>query len=184
MLNVAKIFRLTVAALLAASALAADAGIDAAKSTIVATFKQEGVPVEAPFKRFSGRIAYDPANVAASSATLDVETGSIDLGSEDYNAEARKKSWFDSTTHPQATFRSTAIKAGASGRFDATGVLTIKGKAQNVTVPVVVQKSAGGTVFDGTFVISRAVFGIGDAAWNEVLEDKVTVRFHLVNAAG
>lgn len=164
-----------------AVSLAADGQIDTGKSSIVAVFEQEGVPVEAPFKRFSGRIVYDPAHVAGASASLDVETGSLDLGGDEYNAEVRKKSWFDSTAFPQATFRSTAIKAGAAGRFDATGALSLKGKTQTLTVPVTVKKTADGTAFDGSLVISRAAFGIGDAAWNDVLEDKVTVRFHLVN---
>jgi polyisoprenoid-binding protein YceI len=178
--------RLYTMALLVASfaltALAADNNIDAAKSTLIATFKQEGVAVDAPFKTFSGRIVYDPANVAAASAALDVDTGSLDIGDEAYSAEVRKKVWFDSAAFPKATFRSTAIKAGAAGHFDATGTLTVKGKALTVTVPVSMQNGAGGTAFDGSFAISRKAFGIGDPTWNDVLDDNVKVRFHLVSS--
>lgn len=163
------------------STLAADSGIDVAKSTLIATFKQEGVPVDSPFKRFSGRIVYDPANVAGASASLDVETGSLDIGDEAYNAEVRKKEWFDSATYPKATFRSTAIKAGAAGKFEATGALTVKGRVLTVTVPVTVQKLGAVNAFDGTLIISRKAFGIGDPIWNDVVDDKVSVRFHLVN---
>ena len=178
--------RLCTLALLVASfaltALAADNNIDAAKSTLIATFKQEGVPVDAPFKTFSGRIVYDPANVAAASAALDVDTASLDIGDDAYSAEVRKKAWFDSAAFPKATFRSTAIKAGAAGHFDATGTLTVKGKALTVTVPLTTQNVAGGTAFDGSFAISRKAFGIGDPAWNDVLDDSVKVRFHLVSS--
>lgn len=170
------------AASFALTALAADSGIDAAKSTIIATFKQEGVPVDAPFKTFSGRIVYDPANVATASASIDVDTTSLDIGDDAYNAEVRKKAWFDSASFPKATFRSSAIKAGATGRFDATGTLTVKGKAQTITVPITVQNVAGGTAFDGSFALSRKAYNIGDPAWNDVLEDSVKVRFHLVSA--
>lgn len=166
----------------ALTALAADSNIDAAKSTVIATFKQENVPVDAPFKTFSGRIVYDPANAAAATASLDVDTGSLDIGDEAYNAEVRKKNWFDSGAYPKATFRSTAIKPGAAGRFDATGTLTIKGKAQTITVPITVKAAAGANAFDGSFVMSRAAFNIGDKAWNDVVDDKVTVRFHLVSS--
>jgi polyisoprenoid-binding protein YceI len=162
--------------------LAADTNIDATKSSIIATFKQEGVPVDAPFKTFSGRIVYDPANVAAAVATLDVDTGSLDIGDESYSAEVRKKPWFDSAAFPKATFRSNAIKAAATGHFDATGTLTVKGKALVVTVPVTAQAIAGGTAFDGNLVISRKAFGIGDPAWNDVLDDAVKVHFHLVSS--
>jgi len=34
--------------------------------------------------------------------------------------------------------------------------------------------------FDGTLVISRKYFAIGDPDWNDVVDDKVSVKFHLV----
>jgi polyisoprenoid-binding protein YceI len=170
------------AALLAAFVAGATgtAGIDAAKSTIVATFRQEAVPVDAPFKRFSGHIDYDPALANASKAAIEVTTGSLDLGSEDYNSEVRKKAWLDSGTYPTATFISTAIKPGAVGHFDATGILTLKGKTQTLTVPVSVGKAGTSTSFDGELTISRAYFAIGDKDWNDVLDDKVRVKFHII----
>jgi len=147
-------------------------------SKVTASFKQEGVEVESPFTRFSGHISYDPAKVAAATATIEVETGSYDIGDPAYNAEVRKKSWFDSTAFPKAQFKSTAIKPGAAGSFEATGQLTMKGRVQTVTVPV--KANAAGTAFDGSFVISRKAFGIGDPVWDGVLDDKVTIKFHLV----
>lgn len=165
-----------------AVALAADANLDTGKSTVVATFKQEGVPVDTPFKSFTGRIVYDPANVAAASAMLEVKTGSLDIGDEAYSAEVRKKQWFDSANFPTATFRSTAIKSGGPGRFDATGTLTMKGKSLGITVPVTVKNAADGNVFEGSFTISRKAFGIGDPVWEDVLDDKVNVRFHLISS--
>jgi polyisoprenoid-binding protein YceI len=152
----------------------------ATKSTLVATFKQEGVAVDSPFTRFSGKVSYDPRNVAASSAMLEVETASLDIGDPAYNAEVAKKSWFDSAAHPKGVFRSTAIKPLAANRFEATGTLTLKGKMQTLTVPVTVGTMPAGTTFDGSFTISRKAFGIGDPIWDEVLEDKVVVKFHLV----
>ena len=168
--------------MIALSALAADTNLDTTKSSLIATFKQEGVAVDAPFTKFTGRIFYDPANISAASAELAVETGSLDMGDEAYNAEVRKKSWFDSGGYPKATFTSTAIKPTDASHFIATGALSIKGKSITLTVPVTVTKAANVATFDGSLVISRATFGIGDPAWNDVLDDKVSVRFHLVNA--
>jgi len=165
---------------LAALAQAADITIGpAGGNTVTATFKQEGVEVETPFTKFSGRITYDPAKVEASSALLEVETASFDFGDPGYNEEVRKKSWFDSATHPKAKFQSTAIKAGAAGGFTATGQLTLKGRVQTIAVPVKVTSAGGRTVFDGSFAISRKAFGIGDPVWEGVVDDKVTIKFHL-----
>jgi polyisoprenoid-binding protein YceI len=150
------------------------------KSTVVATFRQEGVAVDSPFTRFSGKINYDAKNVAAATALIEVETASLDIGDPAYSAEVAKKSWFDSTTFPKAVFRSTAIKPVAANRFDATGTLTVKGKVQTITVPVTVAATPAGNTFDGSFAMSRKAFGIGDPVWDDVLEDKVTVKFHLV----
>jgi len=169
-------------ALTVAAALAAVNNLDSAKSTITATFTQAGVPVESPFKTFTGRIVYDPANVAASSAELEVVTGSLDIGDEAYNEEVRNKQWFDVATYPKATFKSTAIKTTGQGRFDATGILTVKGKAHTITVPITAKTSKDGLSFDGKFTLSRKAFGLGDPLWEEVLEDKVGVQFRLVSS--
>ena len=151
----------------------------ASKSTVTATFKQEGVAVESAFTSFKGTIDFDPKNVAGSSALVDIDMASLDLGDPVYNAELRKKSWFDSAAHPRAVFKSTGIKAVSAARFDATGTLTVKGKAIAITVPVAVSTAAAGPVFDGSFVISRKAFGIGDPIWEDAIDDKVTVKFHL-----
>ena len=167
--------------LLAGAALAADFSIGpAAGNSVTATFRQEGVEVENPFTKFTGRIAYDAARVEASTAMFEVETASFDFGDPGYNEEVRKKSWFDSATYPKAKFQSTAVKAGTAGAFTATGQLTLKGRVQTLSVPVKVSAGAkGGFVFDGSFTISRKAFGIGDPVWEGVVDDKVTIKFHL-----
>ncbi len=162
------------------AAAAGDPSIDPRSSSIIATFTQENVPVNAPFKSFNGRIDYDPAQPGASKAALEVDTASLDLGSSDYNAEIRKKSWLDCTGYPKASFISTAVRPGVAGHFNARGNLTLKGRTQVVVVPVTVTKSGASTVFEGAIEISRKYFGIGDPEWDDVLDDKVQVHFHLV----
>ena len=171
---------------LAASSLlfaAASAPIDAGKSRIIATFTQMNVPVEGRFQRFSGSVNYDATNVAASSAELTIDTGSFDIGDEEYNAEVRKKEWFDATAHPSATFKSSAIRPLGTDRFEATGTLSLKGRTQIVKAPVTVRTEGATRRFEGELPISRAAFGLGDAEWNEVLEDKVLVKFVVIAPA-
>ena len=163
-------------------AFASGANLDPARSTIVATFTQEGAAVEAPFTQFSGRIVYKPDDLAASSATIELITGSLDLGDENYNEEVRRPEWFDSAKHPNATFRSTNIEPGGNSAFKATGEITIKGVKKTITVPITVAQADGGQSFDGTLDVSRKAFGIGEPMWDEVLEDTVKVRFHLLSS--
>jgi polyisoprenoid-binding protein YceI len=167
------------------AALAADsANVDTARSSVVATFKQSGVPIDSPFNKFSGRIVYDPANVTGASAAIEVDTGSLDIGEEDYNAEVRKAQWFDVATYPKATFKSTAIRSTGANTFVATGTLTVKGRAQTLSVPIAARKTANGIAFEGAFTLSRKAFALGDPLWEDVLEDKVGVRFTLISSGG
>jgi polyisoprenoid-binding protein YceI len=171
--------RLLAPALLAASGLLLAAPLSvgpASKGTLTATFKQEGAAIENPFMRWSGQVDYDPKNVAAATAQIEVDMASYDIGDPLYAAELAKKAWFDTATYPKGTFRSTAIKPVSATRFDATGTLTLKGKSQAITVPVTVN----GTTFDGSFTISRKAFGIGDPKWDGAIDDSITVKFHLV----
>jgi polyisoprenoid-binding protein YceI len=165
-----------------ALAMAADANVDAGRSTVIATFKQENVPVDAPFKKVSGHIDYDAAKAAAASATIEVDMASLDIGDEGYNAEVRKKPWFDTGTFPRASFHSTAIKPTTPGAFEATGTLSLKGKSTTIVVPVTVKTAAGTSTYSGSLTISRKAYGIGDPQWDDVLDDKVTIRFQLVAA--
>ena len=163
-------------------ALAADGAVYLGHSSLVATFQQQHAAVDAAFKNFNGTIIYDAAKPAASSATLTVDMNSLDIGDDDSDVEVRKPAWFDSARFPQATFRSTAITPGTAGHFDATGMLAIKGKTQTITVTIAVKRTGDTSTFDGSFELSRKVFGIGDPSWESVLDDTVRVRFHLLVA--
>lgn len=165
--------------LLAASLplLAAERAIDPAKSTITAVFTQIAVPVEAPFRRFSGRIDHDPAKPAEARATLVIDTASLDIGDDDYNAEVRKPEWFDSARFPQATFTAAGLKPVAGGAFEASGSLSLKGRTTALKVPMTVKTSAGASVYSGTVTISRKAYGIGDPTWDDTVEDPVKIKF-------
>lgn len=154
--------------------------IDAAKSKATATFRQMNVPVDGEFTRIAGTVSFDPAKPEAASASIEIDTAGFDLGMEDYNAEVRKKEWFDSKTYPKASFQSTAFKALGGDRYQASGKLSIKGKSADVSLPVTVRREAAATVFEGSLPVSRKTYGIGDPSWNEVVEDLVTVKFRIV----
>lgn len=156
--------------------------VDPAHSSLVASFRQQGVTVDAPFKRFTGDIRYDPARPADTRASLQVDMGSLDVGDDDSDAEVRTAPWFDSAHYPQASFEATQVKPGDAQHFEATGELRIKGHVRQMTVAVGVQPAGHGFAYDGSFELSRRDFGIGDPAWDSVLDDRVRVRFHLLAA--
>jgi len=167
---------------LALAAHAAVLKIDAAKSSVSATFKQMNVPIEDKFKKFNAVIDYDAAKPDASKATVEIDTASLDLGDPEYSKEVAKKEWFNSAQFPKATFVSTSIKGAGAGKLAVTGNLTIKGKTTPVAFPLTVTSAGGKQVFDGTLPIKRLAYNIGEGEWKstEMVADEVLIKFHVV----
>lgn len=165
-------------ALLLGAALAAP--VDAGHSRLVAQYTQMNVPVEAPFRSFSGNVQFDPAQTAQASTHIEIDTGSLDLGEEDYNSEVRKPEWFDSARYPKATFDAKGLKPVGPGRYETDGTLQLKGKSQQLHLSLAVSQQNGATVFDGTVPVSRAYFSIGGPEWSDSVADQVLVKFHIV----
>jgi polyisoprenoid-binding protein YceI len=159
--------------------------LDVTKSSIIATSKQMNVPVEGKFTKFTAQIHLDPANPVAGSAQINIDAKSYDLGDDEYNQQVAGKDWFDAKTYPTATFVSSAIAAAGANKYNVTGKLTIKGKSQTVTVPVVVTQQGADHVFDGVLPIKRLAFDVGTGEWKDtsVVADDVVIKFHLVAAA-
>lgn len=177
----------SLAAVLAAAfsvlAIAAAVDIDKKMSSIDVTFTQMGVSVDAAFKRFSGTVDYDPANVAAAKVQLSVDVASFDIGDPEYSKEVLKKEWFNASQFPQATFASSAIKALSTNQLQVQGKLVIKGKALEVAVPVTLQQQGKTRIFTGVLPIKRLYFNIGEGEWKDTdtLADEVRIKFKIVN---
>src|SRR3989344_9360625 len=173
-------------ALLSASVMGATAaragGIDAAASRISFTYRQMNVPVEGTFKNIRGRIHFDAQRPERSRAEIEVAIAGIDTGAADGDAEAQRRAWFDSAQHPVAKFVSSSVKRLASERYEITGTLTIKGRAQPLTVPVEVKQEGTTRRFEGAFPLKRLAFAIGEGVWadTDTVADEVQVRLRLV----
>jgi polyisoprenoid-binding protein YceI len=163
---------------IAATALKADP----AKSSVTATFKQLNVPVDAKFKKFTAQVSYDAAKPETSTANVDIDVTSFDLGDPDYNKEVLKKEWFNAAQFPKATFVSSSIKPGVAGKLDVTGKLTIKGKTSDVSFPLSVKKDGASQVFEGALPIKRLTYNIGEGEWKDtsMVADEVTIKFRVV----
>lgn len=145
--------------------------------------KQMGVPVEGRFMRWQAQVRFDPKQAPAAQVGFTIDTRSISFGAADTEAEAAKPEWFHSAQHPQASFRSTAVKALGGGRFEVTGALTVKGRTREVQVPVLLAAgpAAGQGTASGSFTLERLDFRLGEGEWADVsvVANEVQVRFKL-----
>ena len=121
-------------------------------------------PRRACFKRFAAQVAFDPARLAASQARIQIELDSFDSGVAEVDTEVKRKGWFNTAQFPTATFVSSAVKSLGANRYEATGKMTIKGRARDVTVPFAVRQDGGAAVFEGAFTLKRLDYGIGEGA--------------------
>ncbi len=149
------------------------------------SYKQMNVPMEGSFKRFSGQLRFDPAKPALANATLDIDLARIDTGSTEGDEEVAGKLWFNTKQFPAARFVSTSVKPLGGDRFDVTGKMSIKGKTHDVSTPATFRQQGAAGVFEGSFVLKRADYGIGEGMWADfgTVANEVQIKFRLVAVA-
>ena len=155
------------------------------KSRISCVSRQEKVPVEALFRKFTAQIAFDPARPQMGKAQIEIDLNSFDIGFAEYNDDAKGKNWFDVRNFPRATFVSTGMRALGDGKFEARGPLTIKGKTNDVVASFTYKEEGGVGMFDGAFAIKRLQYNIGEGAWRDTdtVADDVQIKFRIAVAS-
>ncbi len=145
-------------------------------------YKQMNVPMEGQFKRFSGQLKFDPAQPRLAKAAIEIQLASIDTGSTDGDAEVAGKLWFNTAQYPLARFVSSTVKPLGNNRYQVTGKMSIKGKTRQISTPATFRQQGANGVFEGSFVLKRADFGIGEGMWADfgTVANEVQIKFRLV----
>jgi polyisoprenoid-binding protein YceI len=151
------------------------------KSAVTFVFKQMGVSVDGRFGKFSAQLKFDPAKPATASVAVDIDLASIDAGSAEANDEVAGKLWFNTKAFPTARFVASAIRPLGGNRYEAAGKLTIKGRTQDITAPFTFNGQGRTGIAEGTLVIKRADFGIGEGVWLDfgTVANEVQIKFRL-----
>jgi polyisoprenoid-binding protein YceI len=148
----------------------------ASKLTWAVPFNKQ--PVTGQFDKWTGKIAFDPANLPASSLSISVDLTSVN--SKDANRDTTLKGgdFFNTATTPTATYTSTAITKTSQG-YVAAGNLSLAGVTKPLGVPFTVTINGDKAVAQGKFMLSRTAFGVGKGQWKSATEvaDLVEVTF-------
>ncbi len=156
--------------------------VDAAQSSIRFTATQAGANFDGRFKQFNAVIAFDPSNLGASRARVEIPVISVDTQSSDRDTALKSKDWFDPARWPKAVFETTRISA-AAGSFVADGRLTIRDRTRPVRLTFSVRRAANGVrTLTGQAKLSRLAFGLGQGEFQstEWVADAVTVNVTIV----
>lgn len=155
------------------------------ESTVGFDYAQMGVPLDGKFGKFDAQLSFNPAQLDKAQAKIVIDIASIDTGSDEANEEVGGKLWFDTPAYPTATFVSSGMKALGGDRYEASGKLSIKGRTQDVVVPVTFSADGSQGRFDGVLNIKRLDFAIGEGIWADVatVANEIRIKFHFVVTA-
>ena len=107
---------------------------------------------------------------------------SITTDAADLTKHLKTADFFDVAKFPQATFVSTAIKAGGEkgASHTITGNLTMHGVTKAVTFPATINVTPDVATVDSTFSINRKDFGINYAgAQDNLIRDDVVLTLRI-----
>ncbi len=155
------------------------------KSTMFFVYRQMNVPLEGRFKRFNGKLNFDPTKPALAKAEINIELASIDTGSDEANDEVAGKLWFNTKVFPTVQFVTSSIKPLGNNRFEVAGKMSIKGRTREVTTQAMFHQEGRHAVLDGSFVLQRGDYGIGEGLWADfnTVANEVLIKFRLVAAS-
>ena len=128
------------------------------------------------FGDFQGEIVVDTEDPGSSSILLAVSVDSLDTGDSARDRYLLNEDFFDATTHPVLSFRSTAVEAeGEDGDLRVTGELSLRGVTQELVFEV-------GKVGEGRF--GPRHYRVGYEARGSFLRSDHGMTFGIPGVAG
>jgi len=92
--------------------------------------------VRGRFTDFEGAVRIDREHPERSSVEFSIDASSVDTDVADRDTHLKSPDFFDVERFPRITFVSSRIQARGDDRYDVTGILTMRGVAHEVTLPV------------------------------------------------
>ena len=127
----------------------------------------DGGGYDGKFGKWDAAIAFDPNNLAASKATVVIDTASVTIDYSDAQEELPSKNWLDVATFPTATFTTKSFKSLGGNKYEAVGDLKMLNVTNEVTLPFTLTITGDTAKMDGTLTFDRSKWGLGKGKWTE-----------------
>ncbi len=114
-------------------------------------------PRKGSFAKLNGSAILDMGTLKA--VTVEFDTNSLTTEIPKLTEHLKGVDFFDVMQYPTAKFESTAIEAGADGKVNLTGNLTLLGVTKPITIPATVS-TEGGLKLTAEFSFDRTEFGM------------------------
>ncbi len=142
--------------------------VDKTASSVRFTSSMAGESFTGTFRRWDADIRFDPANLAASSVAATVDVASAATGNPDRDQALPTATFLDAPAFPRATFVAHHFTALGGGRYQADGVLTLRGVGKPLSLPFTLAIQGGQARMTGQVAINRLAFGVGQDEWKAV----------------
>lgn len=155
--------------------------VDKAVSHVGFASSFSGTGFTGAFRRWDATIRFDPKNLAGSSVTASIDTGSAATGSPDRDQALPTDTFFDTGRFPKATFAAAIFKDLGGGRYQAIGTLTIRGVAKPLTLPFTLAITGRQAHMTAAVAVNRLAYGVGQGEWKatEAIPAAATVTLDL-----
>jgi polyisoprenoid-binding protein YceI len=149
--------------------------VDSAHSKIAFSGRAPEGPFEGSFAKWSADIRFSPEALARSKASVTIQVNSVNLPDPTGVAALKGADWFDVAAHPTATFVTTAMRRLSGDKYEADGMLTIRGKAQAVKLPFTLSIAGDVATMSGALSVDRAAFGVGEKYGDDTVSKAIKI---------
>lgn len=160
--------------------------VDQTKSKLGFTVSWGGQPFAGVFRSWTADIDFDPADLAHSHATVNVNVGSEASDDSETDASVKGAEGFAVSQFPTAVFKANTFSHGAGNNYTAQGTLSLKGISRPVTLPFTLTLSGNTAHVVGKAQVMRTDFHVGTGEWErpDPVAHEVTVTVDLMATKG
>lgn len=148
-------------------------------STLNFTAAWAGDAIEGQFKRWTADILFSPEALDRSKLTVSIDMGSAATGDDQRDSSLPSGDFFDTASHPKATFTASKFRKTGEGKFVADGTLDLRGVRKPVSLPFTLKIDGDTATARGVTTLDRTAFGVGQGEWasTDQIGGKVKVSF-------
>ena len=156
------------------SGLAGTWALDPERTTI--TFRTKAMwvlPVRGTAKALSGDARVSPD--ATVRGTLVIDAASFDTKNKRRDAHLRSEDFLEVAKYPTIDFTADGGRPAGTGRVEITGVLTVHGRTQPITLEAEVSRSGNSATVSTEVEIDRSQWGVSWAKMGTGLKNQVAI---------
>jgi len=153
------------------------------ESEITYAFRFEDATVSGTIPVFEAAVRFDENNLDGSSIAAEIDLSSVTVEGADISGSQLKGSNGLAVSQQRyARFRADTVERAEDGGFLARGTLSVRGIAQEITLPFTLSSEDGRTVADARVALERSAYGFGEGApvSEDALDPTVEVRLTIV----